>query len=120
MATITGSGKWIKITGGTLKFGYRNATDGTDQTYCNIYAVSLAQNSQSYEGIRFAGLKTLAFSNLEELSIGNAKGYTGEIQMCTEFTHPYGIISMTTAEMRNVKIKFTTYKFINGIMVGRA
>lgn len=118
MATIVGTGRWTRIANGTFKLGRKETATSDAVTYCNAYAISYIKNSVTYYGVRIANAPALRLAGLQEISIGNAKGYTGEIPMCTEFVMPYGLIwSETDYDINKVKTKFKTCKFICGLLI---
>lgn len=116
MATITGSGKYVQIASGTLRFG----ADST--LYASAYADSLAYSGNTYQGITFDSLGYLNLTQLQTLTVGNAEAFTGEISMCTNFDYPFSVLIWDEDEYDNIvartTMSFKKYRFVNGIMVG--
>lgn len=116
MATITGSGKYVQISGGALKLG----SDST--LYANIYSDSLSYSGKTYQGITFDSVGYLNLTQLQTLTVGDAEAFTGEISMCTNFNYPFSVLIWDEDEYDNVvartTMSFKKYRFVNGIMVG--
>lgn len=114
--TITGSGKWIQIVNGTMKFG-NNATQ-----YGTIECYAYTNNNETIYGIT-SSITYLGISNLSDLSVEYKKGYTGIIPMCTYFYDPYNVLIWDPYDLEdfnpdNVLVTMTQYRFVNGFMVG--
>ena len=119
MATFTGSGKWIRISSGTLSFG--NKSGNTTTTYGNVYANSVTQNNVTYRGFYAASMSYLNLTGLTELTVGDAKGYTGTVKMYTYFYDPYNVVIWDPDwDTSQIVRRYKTYRFVHGFMVGEA
>lgn len=118
MATITGSGKYVQIANGRLRFG----TSSESTLYADMYADSITYNGYVYQGITFGSVGYLNLPNLASLTVGDAEGYTGVISMCTNFNYPFSVLIWDPDEYENVVARssstFKKYRFEKGIMVG--
>lgn len=116
MATITGSGKYVQISNGTLKIGNGSTL------FANIYADSVTYNNAVYKGMSVASLTYLNLTGLNSLTIGDAQGYTGVIPMCTAFSDPYSVLIWDEEDydISRITRTFKNYRFVNGVMVGEA
>jgi len=119
MATFTGSGKWIQVSAGTLSFG--NKSGSTNTTYGNVYANSITQNSVTYRGFYAASMSYLNLTGLTELTVGDAKGYTGIVKMYTYFYDPYNVVIWDPDwDTSQIVRRYKNYRFVHGFMVGEA
>ena len=113
---ITGSGKYVRIIGGTMKFGQTtdptSGTSGVAEVYADVYSSKKGTTCN-------AGYLNL--TGVSELSVGVLKGYTGVVPMLTSFSSPYPILIYDDSiNLNNIRYTFTNYRFVNGFFVGTA
>lgn len=114
--TITGSGKWIQIINGIMKFGKDSTQYGTIEPY------EYTHNNETTQGIT-STLTYISITNLNDFSVEYKKGYTGIIPMCTYFYDPYNALIWDPYDLDdfnpdNVLVTMKQYRFVNGFMVG--
>lgn len=126
MATISGSGKYVQIQSGVLRIGSGSTI------YTDVYATEYTNSGVTSRGIRADTLSYLGITGNSELSIGNARGYTGVIPVLTNFNVPYIANLHRPSEwtsqdttvynqwVQSITRQFINYRFVNGVMVGTA
>lgn len=112
MATYLGSGNWVRVENGILSMGLGSKTYGT------IRSLSATYDNEVYYGFEITG-GCFSLRNVGSLTVGNAKCYTGNVRMYTDFTNPYGLIwDPSRMDVKYVERISRHYQWINGFMVG--
>lgn len=119
MATYSGSGKWIKIESGDLKFGNNNTT--YSRTYASTISCYNGSSYENYHGLTTQYASVVDLTSVQSLTIGNKKCFTGNTRMYTTFYYPYSNFPIwDDSWMRPESIirKSKWYEWSNGIMIG--
>ena len=114
MATITGSGKWIRVAAGAMSCGSGSTT------YSNMYAATAVVDNKTYYGFTDSTLEYLDLPNLTDFTMGYVRGYTGTVKMYSYFYTPYQCLIWDPKDMKisDVKVSYQTYRFVDGFFVG--
>ena len=116
MATFTGSGLYVKIQAGHLKFG--NSSNGTDTDYTNACAATQTVNGVTYRGFEDSTIRYLSLPTIKELSIAGQKTFTGTVKMYTLFSSPYDYLIWDSSWNTNsVQRKYREVRFVQGVLV---